>query len=136
MTVCGVVHDGKGNILLLKRGPGARDEHGHWDICGGALEFGESIDEALKRETQEELCTEALDIDFLVAFDAHRTQAGQKTHWVALIHAVRVDPATVKIGEPHKIDEIGWFNLATLPSPHHSQFPKVLKAATAAGIIT
>jgi ADP-ribose pyrophosphatase YjhB (NUDIX family) len=136
VSVVSIIHDGKGRILLMKRGKKARDEHGCWDICGGALEFGESIDEAIRREVMEELCTEALDIVFLNAGDAHRTNHDDmKTHWVWLLHSVLVNPKTVKIGEPHKIDEIGWFNMRNLPSPLHSQFHNALKGAKQAGII-
>ena len=53
-----VIHDGTGNVLLQRRGPGARDENGNWDVGGGAIEFGESIDEAIRREVKEELCAE------------------------------------------------------------------------------
>ncbi|HSX24267.1 MAG TPA: NUDIX hydrolase [Candidatus Saccharimonadales bacterium] len=136
VSVCGIIHDGEGNILLMKRGAKARDEQGRWDICGGALEFGESIDEAMRREIKEELCTEALDMEFVHAYEAHREHQGNKTHWIALVHVVRVDPQTVKIGEPHKIDKIAWFTEATLPSPRHSMFPKALEAAKRAGVIT
>ncbi len=135
VVVCALVHDGKDNILLLKRGVKARDEHGKWDICGGALDFGESVEDGLKRELMEELCTEAMDMKFLEAVEVIRQQDDTKTHWIALLHAVRVDPQTVKLGEPHKFDEIGWFSAKTLPSPLHSQFPKVLKAAREARII-
>lgn len=133
--VCAVIHDGKGKILLMKRGPKARDEHGRWDICGGAIEFGESIDKAIRRELKEELCTKALEIDFLTVYDAHREHDGKKTHWVQIIHAVRVDPARVSIGEPHKIAEIGWFSADKLPRPLHSQFDKSVGAAKAAGFV-
>lgn len=135
VSVCGIIHDGKGNVLLMKRGLKARDERGRWDICGGALEFGESIDEALRREIKEELCADALDIEFLNVYDAHREHEGSKTHWIALVHAVLVDPKAVKNGEPHKIAELGWFTTKNLPSPLHSQFPKALKAAQDANII-
>lgn len=135
VTAVGVIHDGSGKILLMKRGPKARDERGRWDICGGAIEFGESIDEAVRREVKEELCAEAEDIDFLTVYDAHREHEGNQTHWIAIVHAVRVDPAKVSIGEPDKIAEIGWFAAATLPAPLHSQFHKALEVAQAAGII-
>lgn len=135
VSACGVIHDGKGKILMMKRGDHARDEQGRWDICGGAIEFGESIDEALRRELLEELCCEAEDIDFLTAYDAHREHDNQRTHWIALIHAVKVNPDHVKNGEPHKIAKIGWFGLDSLPSPTHSQFHKALEPAIAAGII-
>lgn len=136
ISVTSIVHDGQGNVLLMKRGPKARDERGRWDICGGALEYGEAILDAIKREIMEELCTEALEIQFLNAGDAHRLNHDNiKTHWVWLLHAVRVDPKKVKIGEPHKITEIGWFQSKNLPKPLHSQFHNALKGAKVAKII-
>lgn len=130
-----IVHDGKGNILLQKRGPGARDENGNWDVGGGAIEFGESIDEAVRREIKEELCTDTIDIQFLTVYDAFREFNGAKTHWVAIMHAVQVDPKKVRIGEPDKIDELGWFTSDKLPSPLHSQFWKSYQIALDAGIV-
>jgi len=59
-----VVHDGQGRVLLQKRGTKARDEQGKWDVGGGAIEFGESIDEAVRREIKEELCVDPLDVEF------------------------------------------------------------------------
>lgn len=130
-----VIHDGKGNILLQRRGPNARDENGNWDVGGGAIEFGESIDEAIKREVMEELCVEPLDIQFLTVYDAFREHNGNSTHWVAIIHAVQVDPDKVRIGEPDKIDAIGWFRSDNLPSPLHSQFWKSYQIALDKGIV-
>lgn len=135
VSVSAVIHDGKGKILLMKRGPKARDEQGRWDICGGAIEFGEAMDDALEREIMEELCLKPLKIEFLVAYDAHREFDGVKTHWISISHAAQVDPVKVKIGEPGKISEIKWFNARNLPSNLHSQFPKALAAAKEAGII-
>lgn len=131
-----IVHDGKGNILLQQRGPKARDEQGRWDVGGGAIEFGESIDETVRREIKEELCCEALDIQFLTVYDAHRElDDGTKTHWIAIMHAVQVDPKEVKIGEPHKISQLGWFTSKNLPEPLHSQFHKSFQIALKAGLI-
>ena len=130
-----IIHDGKGNILLQKRGAKARDENGRWDVGGGAIEFGESIDVAVKREVKEELSTEPLEIEFMTVYDAHRKHNNEKTHWIALMHAVRVDPAKVRIGEPEKIDEIGWFLSSNLPSPLHSQFWKSYRVALKLGIV-
>lgn len=126
VSICFLIHDGKGKICLQKRSKNTRDEQGRWDVGGGALEFGESIDEAVKREVREELGARILEIKFLSAGDAHREQNDKQTHWVWLLHAVEVDPDTVKIGELDKIDEIGWFGLSDLPTPLHSQFPKSL----------
>ncbi len=130
-----LVHDGNGNLLLQKRGQQARDEHGAWDLCGGAIEFGDTIEETLRKELFEELCVEPADMEFLVAYDAHRVQSGINTHWVQIVYSVKVDPDKVKIGEPHKISELGWFTSKTLPKPLHSQFQKSFQVASKRGII-
>lgn len=50
----GVVHDKKGRVLLSQRPPG-KDQAGKWEFAGGKLEPGESVQEALIREFEEEL---------------------------------------------------------------------------------
>jgi 8-oxo-dGTP diphosphatase len=104
-------------------------------VGGGAIEFGESIDEAVRREIKEELCVDPVDMQFLTVYDAFRELNGTKTHWIAIMHAVRVDPTKVKIGEPDKIDALGWFNSRGLPSPLHSQFWKSYQVALDMGIV-
>ncbi|MBI1857454.1 NUDIX hydrolase [Candidatus Saccharibacteria bacterium] len=135
VTVCFVVHDGQGNLLLQKRGPKARDEQGRWDIGGGAVEMGELLEDAVRREVLEELGTDPLEIEFITAGDAHREHNGNNTHWVYLLHSVRIDPSTVINKEPHKISEIGWFNADTIPTPMHSQFHKIFDVVKTRGII-
>ena len=130
-----VIHDGEGNVLLQKRGQQARDEQGRWDVGGGAIEFGESIDNAIRGEIKEELCTVPLEMSFLTVYDAHREHDGRKTHWIAIMYAVKVDPETVQIGEPHKIESLGWFTSKTLPSPLHSQLWKSYQVALDMGIV-
>lgn len=136
ISAAAVIHDGNGKILLMQRGPEARDENGRWDIVGGAIEFGESIDDALVREVSEEMSTKPLNIEFLGAYDAHREHNGSKTHWICLLHSAQVNPADVKIGEPAKISAIGWFGLDDIPEPQHSMLHKALAAAQEAGIIS
>jgi len=114
-----VCHDGQGRVLLARRSAGARDEPGTWDTGAGALEFGETFDAAVTREVREEYSTQPLDIRILGVPNVLREQP--PSHWVAVVFAVRVDPATVAIGEPHKFEQLGWFTLDALPEPVHSQ---------------
>lgn len=135
VTVCFVVHDGNGRILLQKRSQTTRDEQGRWDIGGGAVEFSEPLHEAVKREISEELLTEPLEIRYLGVYEALRDNNGTPTHWMAFVHGVKVDPNDVQIGEPHKIDEIAWFTPDNLPKPVHSQLEKSLAIAKQQGIV-
>lgn len=52
MGVGAIVVD-RGRVLLLKRRK--EPESGCWGIQGGAVEFGETIEDAVKRELKEEL---------------------------------------------------------------------------------
>ncbi|MEK9180988.1 MAG: NUDIX domain-containing protein [Patescibacteria group bacterium] len=116
-------HDGKGRFVMAKRSVRARDEQGHWDIGGGALEFADSVEDTLKKEILEEYNARALAIEFLGFRDVHRKNQGKPYHWIALDFKVKIDPEGVKINEPHKFDELSWFALDKLPEPLHSQLP-------------
>lgn len=119
-------HDGKGNYLLHQRGPNTRDEAGRWDWGGGAVEFGENIEDALRREIREEYRAEALDYEFLGFRQVHREADGKKTHWIAFDYRARVDPAQVSAADPD-VEKIGWFKMNDLPQPLHSQIPTALE---------
>lgn len=123
-----VCHDGNGQILLARRGAGARDEPGTWDTGAGALEHGETFEEAVTREVVEEYSTTPLRIETIGVRNVLRGSS----HWVAVINAVQVDPAEVAIGEPHKFDELGWFDIDDPPAPMHSQLPATLAVFRAA----
>src|SRR3989344_1597349 len=127
VTIVIACHDGKGNFLFNKRGPACRDEQGTWDPGGGGLEFGDTVENTLRKEIAEEYSTDVLSYEFLGFRDVHREQNGRKTHWIALDFKVLVDPSKVKNGEPHKLDEVRWFTLETLPTPLHSQYQKFLE---------
>jgi ADP-ribose pyrophosphatase YjhB (NUDIX family) len=115
-----VCYDGAGRILLARRSAGARDEPGVWDVGSGALEFGETFEAAVIREVTEEYATAPLAIELLGVRNVLR--ADPPSHWVAVVFAVRLDPEAVRIGEPHKFDELAWFAPDALPAPLHSQF--------------
>lgn len=119
-------HDGKGNVVLGKRGKNARDEQGKWDIGGGGVEFGDTAVDTLKKEIKEEYSTDVLNYEYLGYRDIHREHEGKKTHWVTLDFKVFVDKEKVKNGEPHKFDAVEWFTLGSLPAPLHSQLPTFL----------
>ena len=127
ITVVYFCHDGKGNFVMAKRNANTRDEHGRWDIGGGGLEFGDTIENTLRKEIKEEYGTNVIAHEFLGFRDVHREHQGKKTHWIALDFKVLVNREKVKNGVPQKHSEIKWFKINNLPTPLHSQLPFFLK---------
>jgi phosphoglycolate phosphatase len=64
-TVGALLHDGKGNLLLIR----SHKWGNRWSIPGGKIELGESLQEALARETREETGLEISRIEFVLAQD-------------------------------------------------------------------
>lgn len=127
VAVIFLCHNGKGNYLLAKRSKNCRDEHGRWDCGGGGIDFGDRVINTLKKEIKEEYCADVLDYEFLGYRDVHRNENSSRTHWISLDFKVLVNSEQVKIGEPHKFDEIGWFKLENFPDRMHSQLPEFLR---------
>lgn len=123
ITVSFLCHDGKGNVLLSKRSNQARDEHGRWDCGGGGVEFGDTVENTLRKEIMEEYCTDVLDAHFLGYRDVFREKDGKQTHWLSVDFLVLVDENKWGNGEPHKLESVEWFDFTQLPEPMHSQWP-------------
>jgi len=120
-------HDGKGNLLMHKRTIKCRDEHERWDTGSGKLEFTLSLEENVLQEVLEEYSCKGEIQEQLPAHDIFRTHNGVQTHWIAVPFFIKVNPKDVKIGEPEKMSEIGWFRIDSLPSPLHSGFEYTFK---------
>lgn len=55
VVVLGIIENEKGEILLsLRNDPKFKGAHLKWDLIGGKVEMGESLEEALLREAKEE----------------------------------------------------------------------------------
>jgi hypothetical protein len=103
-------------VFLAKRGKNAKNERGHWENPGGSVNYGETLEHAVKREMKEEY---GVEIEIISQFPAadHLIPADNQ-HWVATTFLARIKPGqTPQIMEPTKCDAIGWFPLGKLPSP-------------------
>ncbi len=129
VTVCFYCHDGKGNLLLQKRSHKCRDEQGMWDCGGGSMRFGETFEEAARREIKEEYCCEPESLQMAGVANVIRQNGSHKSHWVAIIFAAQLNPDKVQIGEKEMMDEIQWFRFDNLPHPLHSMYMAHLEYA-------
>jgi ADP-ribose pyrophosphatase YjhB (NUDIX family) len=88
---------------------------GLWDLPGGAIEFGESPEEALHRECLEEVAIDAVQIE-LVQIATHNgvyelNSEKQHFHHIGIIYRV---PNWVLRADILPGDEARWFNLKTI----------------------
>jgi 8-oxo-dGTP diphosphatase len=110
-----VVRDDTGRVFLAQRGPEARNERGLWEFPGGEVSYGETLEDAIRREIAEEYGMTIEVTDQLGAFD--HILAAESQHWVSVTFLARVAGGEPVIREPGKCSQIGWFGLDALPEP-------------------
>jgi mutator protein MutT len=111
---CGalIVND-KNEVLLLKRTSKTRNKAGFWMQPGGGVEFGEKVEDAVKREIKEELDIDIELIKFLCFTEEIMKDENQ--HWISFNYLAKIIGRKVKNLEPDKHEEIKWFSLDNLP---------------------
>lgn len=128
IAVIPFIHDGEGNYVVGLRTNKCRDEHDRWEPTGGGgVKIGETTEEAVLREVQEELGTKPFNIIALGHREVFREHEGKITHWICFDFKAQVDPTKVKIMEPDKCAELRWCKHTEIPEPMVSQFPLFLE---------
>jgi 8-oxo-dGTP diphosphatase len=108
-----VIINDEGKIFLSLRGKKAKNERGTWEFPGGSIEFGETLEEGLKREVKEEF---GIDIEIQELLDVcDHILPNEKQHWVSPTFLCTITRGTPHILEPEKCDKIGWFDLSEIP---------------------
>ncbi|MBP9718875.1 MAG: NUDIX domain-containing protein [Candidatus Levybacteria bacterium] len=99
----------EGKLFITLRGEKAQNERGKWEIPGGGVEFGETFEDAIKREIKEELDID-IEVIELLGVCSHIIP-DEKQHWVAPTYICKIKKGSPKIMEPHKCADIGWFTI-------------------------
>lgn len=111
---CGaIIVNDKQEVLLVKRSMNSRTEPGTWSRPGGEVEFGETIEDAVQRETLEEVGVR-ISIERLLHIGEN---ISSKKHWLAIGYLARYVSGIATNLEPHKHDEVRWCSLQNLPQP-------------------
>jgi 8-oxo-dGTP diphosphatase len=102
----GAVIIDRGKLLLEKRGN--EPAKGKWSIPGGVVELGESLEDAVIRETKEETCLDVeaprlIDVVYQVDLDE---EGRVKYHFVIIDYFVTVKDGQVKAASD--ADELQW----------------------------
>jgi len=109
-----IIVDEQGKLFLARRGIKAGNERGLWEFPGGAVEFGETLRDALVREIREEYGI-TIEVGDLLTVTDHILPDEQQ-HWVSPSYICRILEGVPEITEPEKCSEIGWFALEEIPA--------------------
>lgn len=104
-----IIIDSNGRLLLSQRGPKARNEVGKWEFPGGSVEFGDTMEQTIKREIKEELGVDIATYQQLPVLDHILKEEGQ--HWITSGFISKIKRGKPTIKEPDKCSAIGWFTL-------------------------
>ncbi len=117
-----MIFNDEGKIFLSLRGPKARNERNTWEVPGGKVEFGETLEQAVIRETMEEFGIVIRVKKLLQVCDHILKNEGQ--HWVSPTYLCELVSGQPKIREPEKCAAIGWYSLADTDKMNISEVTK------------
>jgi mutator protein MutT len=90
-----VVHDGR--VLLIRRGK--EPLKGRWVVPGGTLELGETLEQALVRELEEETGLTVRPLELLTVFERiERAEEGFAYHYVIVDYLCELVSGTPRAG--------------------------------------
>lgn len=99
LSVAAVVVDDGGRVVLVRRGKAP--DAGEWSIPGGAVEIGESLEAALRREVREETGLEIAVGAFLEIYERVEREAdgAVRFHFVVIDYRGTVTGGTLRAGD-------------------------------------
>jgi len=115
LGVGAIIQNDEGEILLLKR---KNIEHSRttvdmWSTPGGEVDFGENVEDAVKREIKEEI---GVDVN-IVKFIGYNDQIleNKTVHWHLLEFLCKIANGSPHIVETDKFEELKWFKINEIP---------------------
>lgn len=105
-----IILNEKGEILLEKRAQSMSSFPGYWCLPGGWMEWGERVEDAVKREVMEEIGVEVEVVKFVGKYFDTNTFPVKKYSRVALPHICKIISGEPKVNQIEEVEEIKWIN--------------------------
>ncbi|TGK31719.1 NUDIX hydrolase [Leptospira gomenensis] len=110
VRVAALIFNSRNEILLIQQ---KKKDSYYWLLPGGGIEFGESAEEALRRELAEELSLDMKSATFLLLNES--IEPGGKRHLIQLVFSVNVKKEIPELNLNEKaITGFGYFSPAAV----------------------
>jgi len=108
-----IIVNNQGQILLIKRPLTEKIFPGKWSLIAGKMEWGETVEQALKREAREEVGVEVEVIRYTGRYYDKPGRHPAKTI-ICLPHICKIVKGEPKANQPEEVQEVRWFDPAEI----------------------
>ncbi|MDQ5971152.1 MAG: 8-oxo-dGTP diphosphatase [Patescibacteria group bacterium] len=105
-----IILNDMGRILLEKRASTMDTYPGCWCLPGGWMEWGEKVEDAVKREVREEIGVEIEVIKFIGQYFDTNNLPIKKHSRIALPHICKIVSGVPKVNQIEEVEEIKWID--------------------------
>jgi mutator protein MutT len=112
---------GRACFLLTRRAPTLRNHAGQWALPGGQLDAGETVEQAIRREVEEEVGLSLEESAVLGILDDYPTRSG----FIITPFVVWADRAAPLVANPEEVAAIYTIPLAELDKPGVPRFVSI-----------
>jgi 8-oxo-dGTP diphosphatase len=110
LSVKAVVLDDQGRCLVIRRSSASKNNAGLWDLPGGKLDPGETVDAALRREVEEET---GLQVRLTRVVGSAQSELPERIVAYLILEAV-AHGGDVQLSDEH--DDFQWLSRLELPT--------------------
>lgn len=116
MVVKALIRNEEGEVLIIRKEGGS--QHGLWDLPGGRVEYGEFVEDALRREILEECGMELVKVGAILHVSGFVATSKSMDHIFKMIHECSARGG-ITLGDEHS--KYKWVSVDTLST---YEYPK------------
>lgn len=109
-----IIPNDNGQIVMTKRSGTSNNRLGFWDLPGGTVEFGDTLEDTVKKEALEETSLIVKPLRCLGVWEDDRIETGNQ-HWISFGYLAKHIAGKLKNNEPYKFSDVKYVNPDNLP---------------------
>jgi len=126
----------KDEKILLSRRFNTGYEDGNYSVPAGHVDEGETVFDALLRETKEEIGIDIKKTNAELTHVMHRSNTDSNDERLDFFFVCKKWNGEIKNAEPHKCDDLSWFDVNSLPDNVLPYIKKSIESSSSKNIFS